>query len=112
MLGPGQIESLKTSVDLVGVIESCGIALKRSGKSYKGFCPFHEDTKTPSLSVPPEKHLWQCFGCGAGGDVIDFLRKKEGLSFSRVDLLERSESGHCPVSPSIFPLPATNSGQR
>jgi DNA primase catalytic core len=76
------IESIKQSVDLASVIESCGIALKKSGKSYKGFCPFHDDTKTPSLSVTPEKGLWQCFGCGAGGDVIDFLQKKEGLSFT------------------------------
>ncbi len=82
MIEQGTIESIKQNVDLASVIESSGITLKKSGKSYKGFCPFHDDTKTPSLSVTPEKGLWQCFGCGAGGDVIDFLRKKEGLSFT------------------------------
>ena len=81
MIEQARIDALKESVDLAAVIQSCGIDLKRSGKSYKGYCPFHEDTKSPSLSVTPAENLWQCFGCGAGGDVIDFIRKYDGISF-------------------------------
>ncbi len=81
MIAQHEIDSLKDGVDLAEVIQSRGIVLKKSGRSYKGFCPFHEDQKTPSLSVTPSKNLWQCFGCGAGGDVIDFIRKHDGISF-------------------------------
>ena len=81
MIEQQEIERIKQSVDLAAIIQSCGVDLKKSGKSYKGFCPFHEDTKSPSLSVTPAENLWQCFGCGAGGDVIDFIRKHDGISF-------------------------------
>lgn len=72
------IESIKQGVDLVTLIESRGISLKKNGKGYKGLCPFHEDTN-PSLSVT-STNLWQCFGCGKGGDVIRFVEL-----FDRVD---------------------------
>ncbi|HHD56903.1 MAG TPA: hypothetical protein ENK89_04405, partial [Desulfobulbaceae bacterium] len=91
MIDPAHINALKESVDLPAVIRSCGVSLKKSGNSYKGYCPFHEDTKSPSLSVTPAENLWQCFGCGAGGDVIDFLQKKEGLSFQ--DAVARLDTG-------------------
>jgi len=81
MIDQQEINSIKQNVDLAAVIQSCGIDLKKSGKSYKGYCPFHEDSKSPSLSITPAENLWQCFGCGAGGDVIDFIRKHDGISF-------------------------------
>jgi DNA primase len=81
MIDQKRINTLKESVDLTAVIQAYGIDLKKSGKSYKGYCPFHEDTKSPSLSVTPMENLWQCFGCGTGGDVIDFIRKHDGISF-------------------------------
>ncbi len=74
-----EIEAIKQSHDLVTVMESKGIALKRQGKQLMGRCPFHEDKK-PSLSVDPIKGFWHCFGCGAGGDVLGFLSKIEGKS--------------------------------
>jgi DNA primase len=64
MIDQKRINALKESVDLTAVIQSYGIDLKKSGTSYKGFCPFHEDTKSPSLSITPSENLWQCFGCG------------------------------------------------
>ena len=81
MINQHEINTLKESVDLTAVIQSYGIDLKKTGKSYKGYCPFHEDTKSPSLSITPSENLWQCFGCGSGGDVIDFIRKHDGISF-------------------------------
>jgi len=54
--------------------------LTRRGKEWWGLCPLHEE-KTPSFSVNEERGLFYCYGCGAGGDAISFLRKKRGLSF-------------------------------
>ncbi|MFW6071405.1 MAG: DNA primase [Candidatus Bipolaricaulota bacterium] len=73
------IDNIRKKADIVELI-SRYVNLKKSGKSYKGVCPFHEDND-PSLTVDPEKKLWHCFGCGAGGDVFNFLMKIENLSF-------------------------------
>ena len=67
-----RIEAIKREINLVGLVESRGIPLKRNGTSYFGLCPFHDDTN-PSLSVNPSTNFWQCFGCGAAGDVIRFV---------------------------------------
>ena len=56
------------------------VVLKRTGKEYKGRCPFH-DEKTPSFNVNPEKGIYKCFGCGEGGDVFAFVQKFKGLNF-------------------------------
>ena len=97
MVEQARINAIKDGVDLATFIQTCGIELKKSGKSYKGHCPFHEDKKSPSLSVTPSKKLWQCFGCGKGGDVIDFARQLNGSDFdSTIAKLE----GHLAVTPS------------
>jgi DNA primase len=63
------------------------LQLKRAGSSLKGLCPFH-DEKTPSFNVSPARQLWNCFGCGEGGDVIAFVQKIDHLSFSEaIELL-------------------------
>jgi len=54
--------------------------LKRSGNNFKALCPFHNE-KTPSFVVSPQKQIYHCFGCGAGGDVIKFISEIEGLSY-------------------------------
>lgn len=74
------IESIKAGIDLVALVKSKGIDLKKNGKSYLGLCPFHDDTN-PSFSVNPTNNLWQCFGCGAGGDVIRFVEIFDKVSF-------------------------------
>ena len=62
-------------------MQACGVDLKRIGRGYKGHCPFHEDNKSPSLSVTPGKNLWKCFGCGKGGDIIEFVQLFDRLDF-------------------------------
>lgn len=66
-------------LDIVEVIGK-HTELKRSGSNYKGLCPIHGE-KTPSFMVSPAKNIWHCFGCGRGGNVIDFIIEKKGLSF-------------------------------
>jgi len=73
------VQQIKDRVDIVEVI-SRYVTLTKAGSNYKGRCPFHKDD-TPSFSVSPEKGLWHCFGCGAGGDVIGFLMKIENIPF-------------------------------
>ena len=78
------IEEIRSSNDIVDVISKY-ITLKRSGRNFFGLCPFHKD-KTPSFVVLPDKQIFHCFGCGAGGNVIHFISKIEGLDFK--DTLE------------------------
>ena len=74
-----QIETIKSRID---VVEEIGlvVVLQKSGKSYKGLCPFHNE-RTPSFHVFPESQTWQCFGCHEGGDVFTFVEKQQGLDF-------------------------------
>jgi DNA primase len=82
-----EIERLKIEVSVERLIESSGIELKKTGKDLTGCCPFHEDD-TASLVVTPSKNLWHCFGCGMGGGPIDWVMKKNGVSFRHaVELL-------------------------
>jgi DNA primase len=73
------IERIRESVDIADVIGG-HVGLKRSGKQFKGLCPFH-DEKSPSFYVDPVRRSFKCFGCGAWGDVFDFVQKVEGVGF-------------------------------
>lgn len=73
------IQELQEKVDIESVISS-SISLKRRGKTLVGLCPFHNE-KTPSFTVYPESNSFYCFGCGAGGDVITFVRRMENLDY-------------------------------
>jgi len=79
------IEEIKQRVDIVEVISSY-VSLKSHGKTMKGLCPFHSE-KTPSFVVNRDRQSYHCFGCSASGDVISFLREKEGLNFT--DVIEK-----------------------
>lgn len=65
--------------DIVAIIGEY-VDLKKTGDSHMGLCPFHNE-KTPSFTVSDKKQLFHCFGCGAGGDVVSFIMKKEGLDY-------------------------------
>ena len=80
------IDGIKHRNPIEEVVAGHGVALRRSGTHLMGRCPFHQD-EHPSLVVYPETRSFYCFGCGASGDVIDFVRRAEGLSF--VEALER-----------------------
>jgi len=84
------IERLKNEVSVERLVESAGIALKKSGKDYIGLCPFHDDSE-PSLVVTPAKNLWHCFGCGAAGGPIDWVMKIKGVSFRHAVELLRTD---------------------
>ncbi len=75
------IEEIKARLDIVDLVSE-SVQLRRAGKNYTGFCPFHSNTRTPSFVVFPETGTWRCFGqCNEGGDVFKFVMKKEGWDF-------------------------------
>lgn len=71
-------EILNTS-DIVDVVSEA-VILKKSGRNFFGLCPFHAE-KTPSFSVNPDKQIFHCFGCSAGGNALSFIMKYHGISF-------------------------------
>jgi DNA primase len=84
----GEIEGIKGKVSLVRLAESQGYLLTKQGKDFVLCCPFHDD-KTPSCVISPKSNLFNCFGCGAGGSVIDWVMKTQGVSFRHaVELLK------------------------
>ena len=88
-----ELERLKRDISLERLAESTGIILKRHGKDLIGLCPFHDDHE-PSLVISPDKNLWHCLGaCQAGGTVIDWAMKLNGVSFRHaVELLREGLS--------------------
>ncbi|MFP1133321.1 CHC2 zinc finger domain-containing protein [Asticcacaulis sp. W401b] len=97
-IGEEELARLKAGVSLEAVVKAAGVELSRRGHDLVGCCPFHED-KTPSFVVTPEKQLWRCFGaCDAGGDVISFICKSEGVSFRHAVERLRSQAGVADVS--------------
>lgn len=73
------LDKIREANDIVSVIGDY-VVLKKAGRNFKALCPFHTE-KTPSLMVSPEKQIFHCFGCGAGGGVFNFLMKYENISF-------------------------------
>jgi DNA primase len=78
-LNPQVVSSVRDAIDIVEVV-SDHVKLRRAGRRWQGLCPFHEE-KTPSFSVDPERGLYYCFGCHAGGDAIGFVMRLERLEF-------------------------------
>ena len=79
MISKETIEQVLMRTDIETLIGSY-ISLKRAGSNLKGLCPFHSE-KTPSFTVYPADNSFYCFGCGAGGDAITFIRKRENLDY-------------------------------
>ncbi len=79
MISQDSIEGLKARVDIVDVISNY-IEVKKAGANFKAVCPFH-DEKSPSFVISPQKQIYHCFGCGAGGDAIKFVMEYEKLNY-------------------------------
>ena len=76
-----EVEEIKERIDIAEVIGE-SVQLKKSGKNFTGFCPFHANTRTPAFVVFPDTGTWRCFGaCSEGGDVYKFVMKQEGWDF-------------------------------
>lgn len=85
------IEEIRSNNDIVDVISQY-VTLKRSGRNFFGLCPFHKE-KSPSFAVSPDKQIFHCFGCGAGGNVLHFVSKIENINFREtIELL--AEKSH------------------
>jgi len=101
------VERLKTEVSVQRLAEARGVAFKKHGSDLIGRCPFHDD-KTPSLVVTPAKNLWHCLGaCQAGGTVIDWVIKAEGVSFRHA--VELLQNDYQPLAAALGAPPAKHS---
>ena len=96
------LDDIKQRIDLVDTVSQT-VKLKRTGKNYIGFCPFHSNTRTPSFVVFPETQTWRCFGqCGEGGDLFGYVMKRDNLDFPEAlkQLAEKAGVVLRPQSPS------------
>ncbi len=75
----GFLDDVRSQTNIVSLINDV-VPLKKAGVEYKGLCPFHQE-RTPSFSVNPDKGIFKCFGCGAGGDAFKFVELQQKVSF-------------------------------
>jgi DNA primase len=105
---PVNVIALKSRHALAALVQSAGVELHQVGAGrLMGCCPFHDD-RTPSFMVDQRDQHFHCFSCGAHGDVIDFLMRREGLDFRRaVDRLEKA-----PLPPKAVARPGRDRERR
>jgi DNA primase len=82
----GVTDTIKEKIDVVEFISGY-VQLRKAGRNYVGFCPFHPNSRTPAFTVFPDTQSYHCFGCKASGTVFDFLMRREGIEFK--DALEQ-----------------------
>ena len=98
-----QLERIKQEVSLLRLAESQGYQPKKQGKDYAVCCPFHDD-KTPSCIISPKSNLFNCFGCGTGGSVIDWVMKTQGVSFRHAVEILRDDSSLAATAANTKPI--------
>ncbi len=94
-------DEVKARIDIIDLVSET-VQLRRAGKNYTGFCPFHPNTRTPAFVVFPETGTWRCFGqCNDGGDIFKFVMKREGWDFAEAlrNLAEQAGVQLRPPSP-------------
>jgi DNA primase len=102
-----ELEQIKRGTDLAALVRAKGIELRPHGSGHlAGKCPFHDDS-TPSFIVTPGKNLFHCLGCGAGGTVIDFVMRHDGLSFRHAVEVLRSGQASALVATTTLTKKAT-----
>lgn len=96
-----KVNEIRQATDIVDVVSEY-VQLKKQGRNYFGLCPFHGEN-TPSFSVSPDKQIFHCFGCGAGGNAFSFLMDLEGMSFQEAVLkLAKKANIALELTPSAF----------
>ncbi|HAI2639046.1 TPA: toprim domain-containing protein [Escherichia coli] len=95
-----ELQHLKAAVSLVAVVQAQGRQLVKKGKDFTTLCPFH-DEKTPSCVISPEKNLYHCFGCNAGGSVLNWVMQTEKLILRKAAERLKAELGD---NPAVVPL--------
>jgi DNA primase len=103
------IEQIKSKLDIVEEIGAV-VPLKKSGKAYKGVCPFHSE-RTPSFYVFPNSGTWKCFGCQESGDIFTFLEKQQGLEFKEA-LAILAEKAGVPLETARDALPGSEAEEQ
>ena len=88
---PEVLDEIRGRIDLVDLIGAV-VPLKRAGERWKGLCPFHQE-KTPSFTVNPKLGIFHCFGCHAGGDAFEFLKRHDRLDFPEAVRLLAERTG-------------------
>lgn len=91
VLGKDKIEIIRQAAGIVDIV-GAHVRLRKQGEGYIGLCPFHEE-RSPSFSVSPDKGLYYCFGCHAGGDVFSFAMRHHGLDFREATRLLGEKTG-------------------
>ena len=87
------VDDIKDRLDIVEIVGQT-VKLRRTGKNYIGFCPFHSNSRTPAFVVFPETQTWRCFGqCNEGGDLFGYMMKKEGWDFNETLRQLASQAG-------------------
>lgn len=95
-IAESEIDRLKSDISLLDWVRSEGLKPRKRGKDYVVLCPFH-DEGTASCVITPSKNLFNCFGCGTGGTIVDWVMKRRGVSFPHaIEILRTGSSG--PVS--------------
>src|SRR4030042_3048085 len=79
MISQEIVERIFNAADVVDVVGDF-VSLKKKGTNYMGLCPFHNE-KTPSFSVSPSKNIYKCFGCGKGGNAVNFIMEHENYTY-------------------------------
>lgn len=107
----GELERLKGQVSLLRLIEASGIKAVRQGKDWACRCPWHESDDTPSCVITPATNLWHCFGCNAGGSVVDWVMRQHKVSFRHAcELLAKEHPSLAAGSPAS-PAPKLSQGK-